>query len=94
MQIKVDSKTISESARTIDDAARIVFAIVDQLESTLTPLSERWTGAAQAAYLTAQASWNQEMRRMGAVLAAAADVSAQGSTTFADQEKVHESLWK
>lgn len=85
--ILVHHASLDAAATDLRRAVAAISARMDHLESELAPLRSDWTGAAQAAYLTAKAQWDAAITEMATLLdqTRAAVIASNAEYVAADQ---------
>lgn len=85
--ILVHHASLEAAATDLRAAVTAIGSRMDHLEAELGPLRSEWTGAAQAAYLTAKAQWDSAIAEMVTLLdqTRAAVVASNAEYAAADQ---------
>lgn len=89
----VDTDVVSTAAADVAAGVAALRARVDEMESSLVPLSHLWTGAASEAFGSARATWRGHLADMVDTLEKIGAATDTSSTRYATTESDVTSLW-
>ncbi|NTW40454.1 MAG: WXG100 family type VII secretion target [Cellulomonadaceae bacterium] len=92
-QLTFDWNAIERTAQSLDDAARDMTGVLEDLDQQVSVLRGQWTGAAQQAYDDAQQKWAEAMRELVTLAADASRVAGDAASRYASAERSNTQRW-
>ena len=91
--VLVDFNALADGQAALQSALNGLTSTVDQLQSQLGANLGDWSGPAQAAYHSAQATWNTAMADMQLTISGLGQVVGTASDNYANAEQTNQTMF-
>lgn len=85
--IRIDYAVVSQAQENINQGSRSIGSTMENMENSLRPLVEQWTGEASDAYHKAKANWDSALNGMNQVLQQIRGLLGESATDFHSSDR-------